>query len=426
MTPLEPRTLLHGAPGTPEPLDALPSGGLTTSPATATVTAGGVPQLSSYSQAPAKLYLQFTGAPSQTWGSYTASAPAFDTDGDPSTFGATEVDQMREIWARVAEKYSPFNVDVTTIDPGTTAYKQVASIVIGGDGAWSGGTYGGLSYVDGFRGTVSNTGWVFPKNLGQGFPKYVAEATAHEAGHLFGLQHQSAYDSTGSKTNEYRGGRDRSAPDPTAPIMGFSYYATRGMWSNGPSSLGPSSLQSDMDVIAQTANGFGYRPDDHGDSPATADLLNVIDGIAASGAGVIERMSDVDVFRFHSDGGLVQLRADVAALGAMLDLKLSLADALGNVLAAADTASLGESVSTSVTAGDYYLSVASHGNYGDVGQYTISGVVPEPFGTPVVVILGVAWATQQRPEGKRNVRQRGRVIESHPGRGGGLPCACAS
>jgi hypothetical protein len=161
-----------------------------------------------------------------------------------------------------------------------------------------------------------------------------------------------------------------------------------------------------MDVIAQTANGFGYRPDDHGDSPATADLLNVIDGIAASGAGVIERMSDVDVFRFHSDGGLVQLRADVAALGAMLDLKLSLADALGNVLAAADTASLGESVSTSVTAGDYYLSVASHGNYGDVGQYTISGtVVPEPFGAPVVVMLGVAWALQ-RPEGKKKGRER--------------------
>jgi hypothetical protein len=245
---------------------------------------------------------------------------------------------------------------------------------------------------------------VFAKNLGQGFPKYVAEAAAHESGHLFGLQHQSAYDDAGFKTNEYRGGRDRAAPDPTAPIMGFSYYAGRGLWSNGPSSIGPNSLQSDMDVIAQAANGFGYRPDDHGDSRAAADLLNVVDGIAASGAGVIERMSDVDWFRFHSDGGLVQLRADVAPLGPMLDLKLSLADADGDVLAAADTASLGESVSALVGAGDYYLAVASHGAYGDVGQYTISGtVVPEPVEGALVMMFGVAWALQRR-EGRRDRR----------------------
>jgi hypothetical protein len=405
MTPLEPRTLLHGAPGTPEFLDALPSGSLSSTPATFAAGTNAVPQLSSYAQARVKLYLQFTGASSQTWGSYQASAPAYDTDGDPSTFSTTEVDQMREIWSRVAEKYSPFNVDVTTVDPGTYPIQQVARIVVGGDGAWApGGPYGGLSYVNGFSGAVSNTGWVFPKNLGQGFPKYVAEATAHESGHLFGLQHQSAYDAGGTKTNEYRGGRDRAAPDATDPIMGFSYYASRGVWSNGPSSIGPNSLQSDMDVIAQAANAFGYRADDHGNSATAADLLNVIDGVAASAAGVIERASDVDVFHFRSDGGLVQLRADVAPLGPMLDLKLSLADFDGNVLAAADTASLGESVSATVLAGDYYLSVASHGEYGDVGQYTISGtVVPEPFGTPLVVMLGLAWVMQRR-EGRRGRR----------------------
>jgi hypothetical protein len=397
MLPLEPRTLLHGTPGTPEFLDALPSGGLSSATASLSVGPGAVPQLSSFSQAPVKLFLQFAGAPLQNWGSYKPSAPAYDTDGDASTFSTTEVAQMREIWSRVAEKYSPFNVDVTTVDPGTYPVQQVARIVVGGDGAWAGGPYGGLSYVDGFRGSISNTGWVFPKNLGQGFPKYVAEAVAHESGHLFGLQHQSAYDDTGAKTNEYRGGRDRNAPDPTAPIMGFSYYAARGLWSNGPSSLGPNSLQSDMDIIAQTANGFGYRADDHGNSPTAADLLDVVDGIAVSGAGIIERASDVDVFRFQSDGGLVQLRADVAPLGPMLDLKLSLADASGNVLAAADTASLGESVSATVAAGDYFLSVASHGDYGDVGQYTISGsIVPEPFAMPVVLTLGVAWVMQRR------------------------------
>ena len=112
-------------------------------------------------------------------------------------------------------------------------------------------------------------------------------------------------------------------------------------------------------------------------------------------------MTDVDYFRFHSDGGLVQLAADVAALGPTLDLALNLTDADGNVIAASDTASLGESVSALVPTGDYYLAVASHGNYGDVGQYTISGtIVPEP-GTVAVVLLGIGWVLQR---GERRAR----------------------
>ena len=43
-----------------------------------------------------------------------------------------------------------------------------------------------------------------PRNLGKGRPKYVAEAAAHEAGHLFGLTHQSAYDANNNKSDEYR------------------------------------------------------------------------------------------------------------------------------------------------------------------------------------------------------------------------------
>ena len=71
------------------------------------------------------------------------------------------------------------------------------------------------------------------------------------------------------------------------------------------------------------------------------------------------------------------------------------------MIAAADTASLGESVSALVPTGDYYLAVASHGNYGDVGTYTISGtVVPEP-GTITIALLGVGWVLQR---GERRAR----------------------
>jgi hypothetical protein len=361
-----------------------------------------VAQLSSHPTATAKLYLDFTGAPAQAWGSYsTTTTPAYDTDGDPTSFSSIELDQVQEVWARVAEKYSPFNLDVTTVDPGAYPYSQVARIVIGGDGAWAGGVYGGFSYVNGFIGDTSNTGWVFPANLGKGRPKYVAEAAAHEAGHLFGLTHQSAYNSSGSKIDEYRGGRDPSNPDATDPIMGFSYYATRGVWAKGTSADGFTSIQDDLAILSRAANGFGYRADDHGNSPLTADLLNVLDGVHTSGAGVIESMTDADYFKFSSSGGMVSLTADVAPLGPTLDLALSLTDADGNVLALSDTASLGETVSALVPAGDYYLAVTSHGAYGDIGQYTISGsVVPEP-GTVAIVLLGVGWVLQRRDSRRR-------------------------
>src|SRR5258706_12787511 len=268
MLPLEPRALLHGA-GQPDPLEALPGTQVSTEISSGQLLSpGSAPQLSSHPSSAIKIYLDFTGAPAQQWGSFSATqTPAYDTDGDNTTFSANELDQIREVWSRVAEKYSPFNVDVTTVDPVDYPYFNVARVVIGGNGAWAGGVYGGYSYVSGFTGSTSNTAWVYPKNLGQGRPKYVAEAAAHEAGHLFGLTHQSAYDASGHKIDEYRGGRDINSPNAADPIMGFSYYATRGVWASGPSADGATLIQNDLSIISQPYNGFGYRVDDHANSP---------------------------------------------------------------------------------------------------------------------------------------------------------------
>ena len=398
---LEPRALFS-AIGHSDPLPPVSGGqidnSVPTSPAI-TYPLTNAPQLSSHPSSSVKLYLDFVGANAQGWGPYNVTqTPAYDLDGDASTFTDGELAGINEIWSRVAEKYSPFNVDVTTVDPGVYPYFSVARVVIGGDGAWAGGVYGGYSYVSGFTGVTSNTGWVFPKNLGKGRPKYVAEAASHEAGHLFGLAHQSTYDANGNKIDEYRGTRDPINPDATAPVMGFSYYAPRGLWWKGTSSDGANQIQSDVDIISRPFNGFGYRDDDHGNTRLTADLLDVIDGTVASGAaGVIETTADVDMFKFHSDGGLVNLTADVAPFGPTLDLALSLTDGDGNVLAAADTYTLGEHVSAIVDPGDYYLAVSSHGNYGDIGQYTISGaVVPEPVAMPLAIVLGVGALLQRR------------------------------
>ena len=42
----------------------------------------------------------------------------FDRDGNPSSLSAAEIAEIEAVWQIVAEDYAPFNVDVTTEDPG--------------------------------------------------------------------------------------------------------------------------------------------------------------------------------------------------------------------------------------------------------------------------------------------------------------------
>ena len=43
---------------------------------------------------------------------------AYTRDGS-AAFSDAELDVVQEVWARVAEDYAPYNIDVTTEDPGT-------------------------------------------------------------------------------------------------------------------------------------------------------------------------------------------------------------------------------------------------------------------------------------------------------------------
>jgi hypothetical protein len=360
-------------PGIDGPSLVMGSTSTTTGAVGSVGVAGGVPGYSSNPGATVKLYIDFNGAAATSWGSYSVpTTPAYDQDGDASTFSDAELASIKEIWARVSEKYSPFNIDVTTVDPGSYPIGKVLRVVVGGNGSWAGGGYGGISYVNAFT-SGPNTSWVFPANLGNGTPLYTAEAVSHESGHAFGLQHQSTWSGT-TKTAEYSMGNAT-----TAPIMGNSYYATRGTWWYGTSSISSTSIQDDMAIISRSANGFGYRADDHGNSLSVADTL-LVSGDTLSGSGVIEKTTDSDYFKFMTAGGAVTLSANVIAAGATLDLKLALYDANGGLVGTADTASLGESISLTLSPGTYYLSVISEGNYGDVGQYTITGTAAAPAG----------------------------------------------
>jgi hypothetical protein len=324
-----------------------------------------VPVLNSLLGAKATLYLDFDGDAARTWGSYNVpTTPAYDIDGNASTFSAAEIANINEIWQRVAEKFSAFNINVTTVRPAAFDNGKALQVVIGGNGSWMTGGPGGVSYVNSFTNAMPNTAYAFSGNLGNGYAKYVAEAVSHESGHAFGLQHQSSY-SNGAKTAEYYGGTDLSAP-----TMGNSYSSARGLWWYGTSSTG--GFQDDLAVISNSTNGFGYRADDFGSSPGTAKRTGWANGKFMV-KGEIGNTSDRDYFRFAFSGGTLTLKLRSQGAGATLDGWLRLYNQNGTLLKHVNNPDLSETIVRSLPPGTYYAVVFSNGSYGDIGQYTLYG-----------------------------------------------------
>lgn len=372
---------------TGEGLDQIPAyeaaatvGGYATAGYAASSPLAALPALSSRPTATAKIYLDFNGHTEAVWGEFrNVVTPVYDVDGDRTTFSPAELSNIQQIWARVAEDYAPLNIDVTTIDPGNFANKVATRVAIGGNyGDWFGRGAGGVAYIGGFYNSASNVAYVFEDALGNGNARYVAEAAAHEAGHTFGLQHQSLW-SGNTLVDAYNEGDAN-----WAPIMGVGYYSARTTWHNGPTSSGPTSYQDDLAVLANSNNGFGYRADDWGNTAASASAL-VGDTIFM--AGVIERVGDVDMFSITTAGGAVNLALHVAQFGANLDAELRLQHADGTVVAAANpTSSLGASLNMTLAAGTYYIVARGSSTianaYGNLGQYTLTGTLSGGSVTP--------------------------------------------
>jgi hypothetical protein len=424
--PLESRLLMHGLADHGDGLQVhpLPLGrakaDATAMEATPAAADGLLPvsgplSLHSRPDARAKLFLDFDGAPAASWGTYSVPATnAYDFDGNLASFSSAERNSIARVWAHVAEKFSPFDIDVTTVDPGAYVEGTSLRVVIGGNGSWVGmAGVGGVAYAWSFAnfGTWDlNTVYVFSSNFGSaGNAPYVADAVAHEAGHAFGLHHQSTFDPvSGVKVDEYNSGTSRAAP-----LMGTSYYAERGLWWNGPNT--DAATQDDLAVIADKTgthslpnvpNKFGYRADDHAGSSGAATAL-VRSGPSLTGSGVIERATDADAFSFSTTGGSLLFTLRVAGHGAMLDAKLMVLAEDGTVVASVDTVpSLGadglygsESVALTLGRGTYRLVVASSGSYGSVGQYQLTGSAPlvaapaSPSGSLVSAnVVRVRWS----------------------------------
>ncbi|MEI6686300.1 MAG: M66 family metalloprotease, partial [Planctomycetota bacterium] len=326
----------------------------------------------------------------------TIVTPAFDIDNNPSSFSATELARIREIWERVSEDYLPFNVDVTTEDPGIEGLRKVGS----SDTAWGvrvaignniapAPTAGGVSYVGVYGNEYYGPAFVFPINLGNGDPKAVAEATSHEVGHNLGLSHD------GDASQGYYPGHGSGATG-WAPIMGVGYYQELVQWSKGEYS-GANNKEDDLDIISKlTTNGFGYRNDDFGSTVATASNLNFSNSTTISTTGIIETNTDLDYFRFNlAVGGAATININPAVYGPNLDIEAKLYNASGILLLTSNPINaLNASFSTTLTAGTYYISIDGVGmgnplttgytDYGSLGFYSITGTVPSATTPPVI------------------------------------------
>jgi len=322
-----------------------------------------VPVLNSYPSARATIFLDFDGQ-YVTGTSWNWSGPI---NAQPSGFST---DQMTEIFNRVSEDYRVFNINITTDSTvyATAPSTQRIRVIVTPTYQWY-GSVGGISFVGSFTWGDNTPCWVFSSLLANN-PKYVAEACSHEAGHTLGLQHQSAYTSSCTKT-EYNPGTG-SGEISWAPIMGVGYYKNLTTWHYGTNTYGCNYYQDDMAIISSSGNNFGYRTDDIGNTHTAATSV----GFTSTGfttTGLINSGTDKDVFQFTlSTPTYVHLNAipqnvgaagTIVYSGANLDIRLSLLNDKGDTIAIYSPANMTNAVvDSNFNAGTYYAVIEGTAN----------------------------------------------------------------
>lgn len=367
------------------------------------------------------IFLDFDGhtLSGTAWNNSTGGdcyAEPFDSDSNPTSFSTSERNNIINTWRRVAEDFAPFDVDVTTEDPGYAAINRASSsdtqfgsrlIVTNSKTACPNGKTlyssvcsagcGGIAYVGVYDNTGSNHDYYQPaivfQNGVSSNPKYVAEAASHEVGHNIGLSHDGT-----SSVGYYQGHGS------WAPIMGVGYYKAISQWSKGEYT-GANNKQDDFAVAV--SNGLPIRTDDHGNTAAAATALS---GNPATADGIIESASDIDAFVIAVSAGPATFSVDPAPVSPDVDLQITVLDVTGDVLATADPASgstgydsptgLGASVSLDLAAGTYTVLVQGVGYgdplstgysaYGSTGNYRLA---VSPTGTTGQAPIAVAIAS---------------------------------
>lgn len=361
------------------------------------------------------IYLDFDGhtttgsAWNTFWGTSSFYSPAFSLDGSEA-FSATELLRIQQIWQRISEYFAPFNINVTTEDPGLGAltFSGAGDATLGKRVVITdeeGKNFGGMGYVGSWNWAADTPVFAYANRLFDNV-KYIADAVAHEVGHTLGLEHDGR--TVNGTVGEYYYGHGAGVTD-WAPVMGVGYNANLVQWSNG-SYNGATNAEDDLTIITTRNNGVSFRTDDWGNTFGTAGSLG---GTASGGMmsvqayGVISgsgSRNDVDMFWFDvAAGGSINLNVSSASRAfvggsftptfassssTMLDLGLTLFDSLFRpVLSWNDVSRLDGAISaTGLAGGTYYLSLDGVGwgdpsaaaptgytDYGSLGQYMITG-----------------------------------------------------
>jgi hypothetical protein len=193
------------------------------------------------------LYLDFNGhtISGTAWNSSSGVDPMYaapwSADADRSSFSDNELRNIRAMWRQVAEDFAPFDINVTTEDPGFDALARSGS----GDNEYgsralitpntayldtsylssSGQIYncscGGVAYV----GVFDHTSQFYqPALVFNSSVNGAGEAITHEVGHNLGLSHDGT-----SLVDYYQG--HGTGETGWAPVMGVGYYQALVQWS---------------------------------------------------------------------------------------------------------------------------------------------------------------------------------------------------
>lgn len=352
-----------------------------------------VPVYHSHPSATQKIYLDFNGhRVSRTgWNEHndgrTIDAPAFDRDGDASTFSGLEQRTIELIWSRVAEDFAPFNIDVTTESPSTrdfsTGKRAIRVLISSNVDQLSGERWfqnvGGVSYLRSWKLESDTPVWAF-SNVLNGNEKRIAEAVSHELGHAFGLDHD------GTHVDEYFSGFG-SGEVSWAPIMGSGSGREITQWSRGEYH-DASNSENDISIIASEANEIELREDDHSSTFFSPTELTLDANGTFQEHGVITTSFDTDIFSFEMASGRLQLDVAVSEFGSNLDAQLTLYDSDVRILGTFDPHDdLSASVDAELPAGKYFVRVDGVGRgdplsdgyseYGSVGAFVVEGSFPQ-------------------------------------------------